>query len=675
MKKYAILFVVAGFFLSAPHAFAAGCAGTGDCYWVGGTGSSNTTTHWATTDGGATTGSVPTATDNCHFTSNSSTANAAYTFTVAATLACKDFVMAGPGSTNKVTWAGGSALNISGNLNLSGGTAGITRTYTGTITMNQVGGTATITSGGITYASSFTFNGSGTTFRLVDDLSTSGTSFTLTAGTFDAGTNSRTVTLTGNTAITTSTSPLTFYNLTVTPAAPTKSDVLALGGGITVSNLFTVSDGATASNRVFVESNLGVGNPVTITASSISISNADFEDITGAGAASWNMSSATGGSGDCGGNTMQALGTSAFTASADQHWTNANGGNWSDATKWTSRVPLCQDNVFLDKAFGSNQTITSDTPHMGKSIDWTGATWTSTLTWTNSTTNAINGSLTLISGLTLSTASSITFIGRGSFVYKSFNISNPTSITINAPGGTLTMKSDFTMGAPSTFTLSSGTLDVQDSGNNWNMNFPGSRFTMSGSGAKTLKMGNGTWTMTSTLPWSISTTNLTFFANSSTIKLNETSNTDISFTGAGLSYNNLYFSRGASTANITITGSNSFNNLRDDGSAAHSILFTAGTTQTISSWSVSGVSTATAITLNSTNTSTFALTQSGTSQLCADYLNIQHSVATGNWYAGSHSVNNQATASAGTGWNFYPCFKTRISGGKTTIRGGKTVLK
>jgi len=77
----------------------------------------------------------------------------------------------------------------------------------------------------------------------------------------------------------------------------------------------------------------------------------DFKDITGAGAASWDMSAAAGYTGDCGGNSMKALGAAAFTTATTQHWTNANNGDWSLNTNWTSRVPLPQDSVIMDKAF------------------------------------------------------------------------------------------------------------------------------------------------------------------------------------------------------------------------------------------------------------------------------------------------------------------------------------
>jgi hypothetical protein len=53
-----------------------------DRYWVGGTGSWNSTAKWSTTSGGASGASVPTATDNAIFDANSGTA---YTVTTSRT--------------------------------------------------------------------------------------------------------------------------------------------------------------------------------------------------------------------------------------------------------------------------------------------------------------------------------------------------------------------------------------------------------------------------------------------------------------------------------------------------------------------------------------------------------------------------------------------------------------
>jgi hypothetical protein len=61
-------------------------------------------------------------------------------------------------------------------------------------------------------------------------------------------------------------------------------------------------NGNSATNRVLVFSGT-LGTPRTITAANVSVTNADFRDITGAGAGNWNLSAVSGGSGDAGGNS------------------------------------------------------------------------------------------------------------------------------------------------------------------------------------------------------------------------------------------------------------------------------------------------------------------------------------------------------------------------------------
>jgi len=82
--------------------------------------------------------------------------------------------------------------------------------------------------------------------------------------------------------------------------------------------------------------------------------------------------------------------------------------------------------------------------------------------------------------------------------------------------------------------------------------------------------------------------------------------------------------------------------------------FSSGITTTVTTWSVSGTS-GNLITINSTTTSAHTLSKaSGT--ISSDYLNIQHSIATGGatWYAGNNSVNNNSVSTAGSGWIFTP---------------------
>jgi hypothetical protein len=98
-------------------------------------------------------------------------------------------------------------------------------------------------------------------------------------------------------------------------------------------------------------------------------------------------------------------------------------------------------------------------------------------------------------------------------------------------------------------------------------------------------------------------------------------------------------------------GSNTFNDLTDDWTAAHSLHFIAGTTQTFTTFDVSGTA-GNLITIDSSSsTATHALVKSWGGTISCEYLNIQHSVATpgSTWYA-TNSTDNQAVATSGSWW-------------------------
>lgn len=162
-----------------------------DRYWIGGSGNwdASTTTHWSDSSGGAGGQSVPTSSDNVFFDTASSIAEAAYTVTITAAANCLNFTMDGPSATDatKVTWAGTFALNIYGSLNLSGGTAGITRTYTGIITFASTSTGKTINTNGVSMASRFDFNGVGGGWTLASNLVTTGDQIIVTKGSFNDG--------------------------------------------------------------------------------------------------------------------------------------------------------------------------------------------------------------------------------------------------------------------------------------------------------------------------------------------------------------------------------------------------------------------------------------------------------------------------------------------------------
>lgn len=592
---------------------------------------------WATTDGGDPTGvATPTSSDDVFFSNTNS-----HKCTIAATANCLSLNFTyGTGFTGIL--AGVSQLNIYGSLTLNGG---MSLTYSGTLSIQtNNAGPYTINFNGKALSASIQFQGGTGTRQLLSNISI--TSFNFVNGTFDP--NNYTVTLTGQTMTLGTGSGLTFYNLTISPASPSKTDSLSLGNNVSVTNNLTISDGATLTNRIFIYSTvIGTSRTITCTGASVNYSNTDFQDITISGGTLGTNNSV----GDCGNNSGIT-----FTGSADQHWTNANGGNWSASGNWTSRVPLPQDNVFFDCAFNTSKTVTADMPRLGKSIDWTGATWTTALSFTISTSTSFYGSLTLISGLNYNGNQHFSFNGRSSYTLKTFSVNmGGQGLDIKGVGGTLQLLDDIIFTSGNGISLYSGTFDA----NNFNVSVLGFSVNFAvGTLARIIIMGSGTWEMTGVsidpLWYVVDNTYLTITPGTSTIKYTDTGNNQHSFYGGGKTYNKVWFARGASTGNIIIAGSNTFGEIKDDGTEAHSIIFTAGTTQHYTTFNVNGHS-AKLIILTSTTTGVYYFIKDGGGTVSCDYLDIYHCVATPAdrvWYAGKNSVNHQATAVAGSGWIF-----------------------
>jgi hypothetical protein len=155
-----------------------------DRYWVGGTGTwnSTSTTNWAASSGGASGASVPTAADNVFFDANSNTGTGAFTVTMATTpRVCNDFTASGLDGT--MTLAGTSiGLTVSGSLTFQ--STNFTRTYTGTTTFNATTTGKTVTTNGVSFGNDVTFDGVGGGWTLGSALTTTITT-TLTNGTLD----------------------------------------------------------------------------------------------------------------------------------------------------------------------------------------------------------------------------------------------------------------------------------------------------------------------------------------------------------------------------------------------------------------------------------------------------------------------------------------------------------
>lgn len=662
-------------------------------YWVGGTASWDATagTKWATTSGGAGGSAVPTASDDVFFDA----ASGAVTVTVATgTRTCKNLDFTGFTG----TFAGTGTLSISGNITI---VAGMTRTFTGPI--NIAGGvTQTLTTNGKALASTITVAAASTTLSLSDALNNgtaqilvnigtfltnnntvtcgtfasstssacvitlgsstincltwtlSGSSITLNAGTSNIVTSNRTLNFNGggktyyDVTLTPTGTPVTmlmrgantFHNLSLTAPA-NKTTQISLDSDITVNGTLTLA-GNSDVNRILVYSSV-IGTPRTITAATVTASYLDLMDITGAGAGSWNLSAITGLSGDCGGNSGIT-----FTTPATQTW-SSNTGNWSTAAKWTSRVPLPQDNVvFGASSFSSaGQTVTADMPRSGKDFSITAVTNSPTFN-IGSLAKMFFGSFAWDSSTYTITGGSVShsMMGRGSHTILTSGKAVACALQI-AGGGTYTLSDDLTTNAGTGLGIVYGTFDANDK----NVSIGSLTRSTGLTAVAALYMGSGTWSLIGSGGVQVnfqSVTNLTVYPETSRLLVGAAGGSSaITMRTNGVTFNDIeIYSTYSGT--VTFEYGGTFNDFIATGSAK-SLIFTAGTTITVSSWSVEG-SAGNVITINSTTTTNFTLSKSS-GTVNTNYLSIANSDAGGGatWYAGPNSTD---AGGGNTGWIF-----------------------
>lgn len=609
-------------------------------YWVGGSGTWNAsdTTHWSASSGGAGGASVPTSSDSAVFDGLSDGGAGSYVVTHSGTTNCLDLTTGAPSSGN-LTLGGSGIINFYGSLYLY---TGLVRTFTGNWIALATSGTKTLFFGGskIT-ANGLSLNGSAT-YQLLDTLTMVGNSILAIGPSAAFDPNGCGVVVEGSQAAQMQ-GTWTFYDLTYTGGGATARWLLS--ADFSVSHVLTVN-GTSATARVLVRSNL-LGTARKITAATVVVTNADFQDITGAGAASWNLSAITGNSGDCGGNSGIT-----FTSGINLYWQHGASAsyNFSDgATRFflatnggggAGRAPLPQDSCFFDAnsfAAGS-KTVVQDMPRIG-AIDWTGVT--NTPTFSPTTAASFFGSITLASGMTL-TASTATYTyeGRGASTITSAGKSWGKPFVIDCVGGSLTMQDAFSITAQQ-LTHTSGNF----SSNGFSL--IALAYSSIGTATRTLNMGASIWTLNSGIgsPWNVAATGFTLNAGTSTISLTGTLTAARAFNGAGLTYYAIECST-SGAFDLQFNGNNIFTSFYiDASSAARSVKFASGSVTSIASLTRNAGTNV--ITLDTTTgTGTFTLTKTGGGNVILDYMNISRlSWSTGLLYAtnstdgGSNNAN------------------------------------
>lgn len=302
-----------GFAATSPGEFYAGANSTGTAgapvfrtappagrtlYWVGGTGNWNDTARWSLSSGGAGGEAVPTSLDNVIFDSGSNATG--YTATVNQITGgnrCKALTIAGPASGN-LTLAGTVALFIHDDITLPA--TGLTRTYTGAITLssNQTG--RTITRNGASIASAITVNGVGCEWTLADAFTTTGGSLRVTNGTLKTdnynlniyqilldGGGTRVLDL-GSSAVTTNASYNGFFD--ISSVAFSAGELFGQSANASILGTSTITNVTTGSERVlFYPNGAQVYNVVISGGGDVRISSGTFNNLTVNGAGGINL--------------------------------------------------------------------------------------------------------------------------------------------------------------------------------------------------------------------------------------------------------------------------------------------------------------------------------------------------------------------------------------------------
>jgi hypothetical protein len=597
------------------------------------TGNWNSTDTWSDETGGDPGASFPTASDNVFLDANSG----AVTLTVNVSSACLNFDCTGftgtlAGSVQLAVW--GTVFKLA---------AGMTHTTALNVAFRRTSGTTAITCSGKSLNGQVDFNGSGGTFQLQDKLTRAGNyQFNLFAGTFDA--NGQDVSLTGG--IPTINGAFSFYNLECKPVSVAAGFRIVVSSNFTVTNNLVLNSNSTdADKRLLITSNTR-GTARTITCNGTVTANyCDFEDITGAGDADWDLSAATGGSGDCGGNTDITFTTAATVYQVGSGNNNFSADVWKTASggATAARRPLPQDTAVLD----ANSTTGTMTQNLQRIGTISAAAFTGTLT--TSTDCTCYGSITLGSGLTLTASTqAYTLAGRGTHTLTSAGKTWAKNFMIDAPGGSYTLQDALVMGGVlNTLTLISGTFDAND------FDVTCGVFSSTNSNVRTLSMGSGTWNLraVSNICWTTATiTNLTLNEETSLIKIAPLSAVTTPYvvfvSGTETFYNLEIDTDNTNFSTLVNAGGCVFNNIRINPGCK--VLFAASTTTTATTWEIEGTS-GSPIELASTTTTAAVVAKAGGGTVTADYATITYLTGTP---ADTFYATNSTDGGNNTGWTF-----------------------
>ena len=270
----------------------------------------------------------------------------------------------------------------------------------------------------------------------------------------------------------------------------------------------------------------------------------------------------------------------------------------SGGTSTQAAFPLAQDTAVFTATYPSTGNIILNAGYNIGSIDWSARTVSNISLSTGTVSPVIYGNWIGGTGLTNAGTGQITFSGRGSQTISSVGIPFTQGITVNSPGGSVTLLDAFSTSRNSigALVVTQGTFDA----NNYNVTLSGSAgtFISSVSNTRTVAIGSGTWTIVASSPNAWNATNATNLTITGTGTINLTSASPKTFVGGGIQTYPTINQGGAGA--LYINGSNKFTDITN--TAIGSVLFAGGTTNEFGAFNLNGTSTAARLTLGSTNT-------------------------------------------------------------------------
>jgi len=324
-------------------------------------------------------------------------------------------------------------------------------------------------------------------------------------------------------------------------------------------------------------------------------------------------------------------GTATWNSTAGTKWATTSGGAGGAA------VPTSSDDVYFDSASdgGGSFTVTIE-----------GA-----MVCNNFTVSGLDQAMILAAS-----AGTLRVYDNMSLPASNLTVQNSVGFYVSGTSGTKTigtagvsMGAGFVFDGAATFSLTSdllttgiiyhtaGTLSAGA------YNLTCANFISSGTTARVVDMGSGTWTLSGAggTTWSMSESNYTLTKGTANIVLSDTTTSARGFAGGSCAYNKLTIGGAAGTSTLTITGTNSFTELASTKTVAHTIVFPNVTT-TVDAWTITGTA-GNVVTMTRTGGSgNFTLSKTSGYLSGIDYLSISNGIGyapIATWYVGANSTN------------------------------------